>query len=532
MILPVPKLYDFSENICCVPSVITVSAIGEQAGRGSDAFCLLFDEAVKVESDGFVTFAYDSSLEDKPEIYRIAVTADHICVTCRDERGAVNGAVSAVLMLRKGILKQGTVTDYPSCGYRSGMLDLARGLPSLALVENTVKYMALAKYNRLHLHLIDSYGPCYASEALPRYRFTNPGEVCDRSYLDRIQSLCKQFAIEIIPEIEIPAHADALCEAYPEFKCQVENAQTWTLCPGNDDVWPFFRALIGEIVEMFPESEYIHIGTDELEFRDLKPPLLCHWDECPRCAALRQREGLADRQAEFYYVVEKAYDIVRSFGKKMMMWNDQIDVANDVPLSRDILLQFWRIASPGRGPYEGCTMEKFLEKGFRIVNAYYPYTYIDLEQYLTPEKMAWWTPYQKPEQLPEYAAQILGGETCAWELGNTAEYPFYAYTLPSTLALFADKLWGLGEREYGEEYRAALAEFVFGDNSFVKVFDCIGDLIPPRKRGKYTYVPKEELSSELLGSCIERLTHNPNQACAAVSMSYAALLERILQEIS
>lgn len=532
MILPVPKICDMSKESCHVPVEITVSAVGEHAGRGVDAFCALFDGAVKVEAGGFVTFEYNSGLEDKPEIYRMELTENRIRVTFRDERGAVNGAASAVLFLRKKNLKQGTVIDYPSCDYRSGMLDLARGLPSLALVENTVKCMALAKYNRLHLHLIDSYGPCYASEVLPRYRFTESGEMCDRAYFDHIRELCERFAIEIIPEIEIPAHADALCEAYPEFKCQVENAQTWTICPGNDDIWPFFRALIGEIVEIFPKSEYIHIGTDELEFRDLKPPRLCHWDECPRCAALRQREQLADRQAEFYYVVDKVYDIVKSFGKKMMMWNDQIDVAHDVPLSRDILIQFWRIASPGRGPYEGCTMEKFLEKGFRVINAYYPYTYIDFEQYLTPEKMAWWTPYQKPEQSPEYADQILGGETCAWELGNTAEYPFYAYTLPSTLALFADKVWGLGEREYGEEYRTALAEFVFGDGSFVTVFDCIGDLIPPRKKGKYTYVPKEELSAPLLQSCMERLAHNPNRDCAATSLNYATLLERILQENS
>ena len=532
MILPIPKLYDLSGKICCVPSLITVSAVGEAAVRGSDAFCSLFDGAVKVESGGFVAFEYDDSLEDKPEIYRIVVSADHIRIHCRDERGAVNGAASAVLLLRKGELKQGTVIDYPSCGYRSAMLDLARGLPSIALVENTVKYMALAKYNRLHLHLIDSCGPCYVSEALPRYRFTGAGEVCDRAYFDRINELCERFAIEIIPEIEIPAHADALCEAYPEFKCQVENAQTWALCPGNDEVWPFFRTLIGEIVDMFPKSEYIHIGTDELEFRDLKPPLLCHWDECPRCAALRLREGLADRQAEFYYVIDQIYNIVKSFGKKMMMWNDQIDVSHDVPLSRDILIQFWRIAAPGRGPYEGCTMEKFLEKGFRVVNAYYPYTYVDLEQYLTPEKMTWWTPYVKPEQSPEYADQILGGETCAWELGNTAEYPFYAYTLPPSLALFADKVWGLGEREYGEAYRAALSEYVFGAASFATVFDCIGDLIPPRKKGKYTYVPKEELSEELLQSCIARLAANPNRACAAVSEGYMTLLKQIMQEIS
>ena len=527
MILPIVKCDTLCGTAHPIPTHITYTyESGNASARlGAEAFAS-FSDATAADSDAFVRFGLDEGLEDRAEIYRVTVSCDHITVGFRDARGAVNGAATVALLLRKEDLREGEILDYPSCDYRSLMIDMARGLPKEEDVLNVVKYMALAKYNRLHLHLSDSEGPCYRSEVHPEYRFLGKGEDCDKELLRRIDALCRTYAIEIIPEIEIPAHASALCKAHPEFKCQVENADPWALCPGNEDVYPFFDALIREVVALFPDSRYLHIGTDELEFTDLKPPYLCHWEECPRCAALREREGLKDKREEFYYVVNRVHEIVRKYGKRMILWNDQIDVSKDVPISRDILVQFWRIAGKGRGPREGCTFERFLELGFEVVNAYYPETYFDLEDYMTEEKMKTWTPFRIPEQDAKYAKQILGGEACAWEFGNYEEYPFYGYVTPPVAAIFSDKLWGLGERSFDAAYRQALAEFVFGDASLAQIFDCIGGLIPPRKRARFTYLAPEDLHPDVLHAMQARLdtcTHCPSLE------AYRLLLARIAE---
>ena len=524
MILPTVKQKILMNGTCTIPQRITYAYEGTWGQLGAEAFASLTDVAEYTAENAFVCFAKDDTLEDRAEIYRVTVRNDRITVGYRDARGAVNGAATVALLIRKRALSCCEIVDYPSCSYRSFLLDMARGLPREEDIRNTIHYMALAKYNRLHLHLTDSEGPCYLSEAVPEYRFLGKGEQCDKNLLRRIDALCASYAIEVVPEIEVPAHATALCEAHPEFKCAVDNAHSWALCPGVDDVWQFYDALIGEVAEMFPRSEYIHIGSDELEFADLNPPYLCHWDHCPRCAALREREGLADRQAEFYYVINKIYDIVRAHGRKMMMWNDQIDISCEVPLSRDILIQFWRIAGRGRGPVDGCSMAKFLEQGFTLVNAYYPYTYCDLENYLDTEKLKTWTPYLIPEQSPDYAQQVIGGETCAWEFGNYEEYPYFGYIVPPVLAMFGDKLWALGEREYSDEYRMALAEYLFGSADFVDVFDHIGGLIPPRKKGLLTYADLAQLSSEAVTDCAHRLRSTCRERAAN---AYATLLEKI-----
>ncbi len=530
MILPIIKRETKTGGVCPIPKLISYSydADNSDACLGAEAFESFTVGTTYVERGGFVRFEYDGELEDKEEIYRVTVSEDGISVGFRDARGAVHGAATVALLLRKSTLENCEIVDYPSSGYRSVMLDMARGLPTWEDMEYAVKYMALAKFNRLHLHLIDSKGPCFISEAVPEYKFIGKGEQCDKDFLRRIDNMCERYAIEVIPEIEVPAHADALCEAYPEFKCDVEDAQGWALCPGNDGVLEFFRKLIGEVAELFPRSEYVHIGTDELEFRDLKPPRHCHWDECPRCAALRERESLADRQEEFYYLINKLHAIVKSFGKKMMMWNDQIDVSRDeVPVSREILMEFWRIAGRGRGPHDGCTYEKLLEKGFKVVNAHYPYTYFDLEKsMMSSEKMKEWTPYYDPEHSPEYDGQIIGGEACAWEYGNYPNYPYYAYTTPPVIAIFGDKLWAHGVREHNDEYKAALAEFIFGDSSFVDVFEYIGDIIPPKDKDMLTYVEPEKLDADKIRDCIARL--DGNNAFPAAER-YARRLEKVLE---
>ena len=187
-------------------------------------------------------------------------------------------------------------------------------------------------------------------------------------------------------------------------------------------------------------------------------------------------------------------------------------------------MQFWRIAYPGRGPYENCKFNDFLTKGFKIINSYYPYTYLDMERYLSPEKLKSWTPFNTPEQSPEFASQILGGETCSWESGNLDRFPYYSYTTHPSIALFGDKVWTCGDRKFDPEYKNALAELLFGSEEFAPVFECVGDLIPPRSCTSFTFVAPEDQNRELLDEMIEKLGDHSDPF---VARAYALLLQEI-----
>lgn len=532
MILPIIKQETERTGLCHVPSTLTYAFEGDVARRGARAFADFIADAQEVEKDAFVTFFTDETLDARDEIYRVTVLPDRITVGFRDARGAVNGAATVALLLRKKELSCREIIDYPDADWRSFLLDFARGVPTEQEIFATLRSMALAKYNRVHLHLIDHFGPCYGSDAFPEYKFTARGEPCSKKLLKQIVEACEIYEMEIIPELEIPAHARALTHAHPEFKCIAEDPHGWAICPGNDDVWQFFDKLVTELVELFPESEYLHIGTDELEFRDLGPEYYCYWDTCPRCEALREREGLADKREEFYYVVERMHEIVKSHGKKLMMWNDQIDVSRKVPLSRDILIQFWRIAAPGRGPVEGCTMEKFIELGFRVVNSHYPYTYTDQNHYLSTEKMKTWNHRKAPDQVTLKTDRILGGEGCAWMMGDYEDYPFLGYVIPPVLAILGDKLWDTGDREQSEAWRGALAEFLFGSAEYTCIFDAVGDSIPPRKPDVFLAPDTEMPTRATVDACLDRLKAIELPACRITAQKYIALFEKIAAQLA
>ena len=55
--------------------------------------------------------------------------------------------------------------------------------------------------------------------------------------------------------------------------------------------------------------------------------------------------NLKNKTELYYYLMNRMNEIIKGFGKKMIMWNDQIDVSKDVSLSRDITVEFWRIAN-------------------------------------------------------------------------------------------------------------------------------------------------------------------------------------------
>lgn len=532
MILPVVKKQIPLGGFCVIPKKITYTFVDEAAKFGGEAFADFMHGTSYVKENGFVEFCLDDSLEARDEIYRVTVMTDKIKVGFRDARGAVNGAATVALLLRKKELPCCEIVDYPDFCYRSFLLDFARGVPSEDEIFSTLRLMALAKYNRVHLHLIDSYGPCYVSDALPEFTLdADKGKPCSKALLRAILAACDKYAMEIVPELEIPAHATALCRAHPEFACIAEGNLGWALCPGNDDVWDFYKKLVAELVEIFPKSEYIHIGTDELEFADLAPKYYCYWDTCPRCATLRQREGLADKRAEFYYVVEKIFEIVKSHGKKMMMWNDQIDISKDVPLSREILIHFWRIAAPGRGPVDGCTMEKFIEAGFRVVNSFYRYTYTDKNHYISSEKMKTWTPYRTPLEADAVSDQILGGEPCAWMFGEYDKYGFLGYVIPPVIAIAGDKLWDKTDREHTEAYRKALSEFLFGDDSFTCIFDAVGDMIPPRMMTVFVDPESKMPTKEQVENCLAKLKRVTDENCLVTAEKYVGLFEKILEQI-
>ena len=425
--------------------------------------------------------------------YRL-ITDDITKIEFSEKEGLRNALSSLVQLICRGengyCIKKAEVTDSSACGYRSVMIDLARGLPNITRLKEDLMRLALAKCNNVHFHLMDEMGICYRSEVYKCAEDIRGTRPYTKDEIRELTEFCHRLGMTVLPEIEIPAHAGFLLKTHPELKCEtdMENQSIWTVCAGSENTYDFYDALIGEIAALFPD-EYIHIGGDELYFGDFPEwNDFCHWEECKTCRAVMEKNGMRDKWDLYNRMVTRMHGIVTKYGKKMMMWNDQIDLNRPIAVPRDIVMEFWRVSDKNRGPRENCTYKRFTEN-FKVINADYTRNYIDCESYATPEKASTYNYLCYPET--ERKENVAGGEICAWEYGNPAVC-HYELSFACSTALMLDKLWNTDDVLYTKEYRRALTRLVLGCDTpqNYDMTELFGSIIPPRISDKKTYLDK------------------------------------------
>ncbi len=350
-----------------------------------------------------------------------------------------------------------TITDAPRYEWRGMMLDCSRHFYTLEYLKKQVDMLAHYKMNRLHLHLTDDQGWRVEIKRYPEltqqgaYReFNQQDSICMRDYKDKpefeldprfiikhgdktlyggyytqeeLRELVKYASerhVEIIPEIDMPGHTQAISAIHPQFTATGE-AQWGTvfsvpLSPAKEEVYEYLQNILDEVMDIFP-SKYIHIGADEVE-RDT-------WKESAECKALMEREGLTTYEELQSYFVHRIHNYLKSKGRDMICWDDAIEGGLDS--STDIM--YWRY-------WVGGVPQKVLEQGHHIIFTpgapmyiAHPGPMYDIYHYDGFDKVA-----------PEYSHLVRGGQVCLWgeSMSNyrRADYSIY----PRLLAL-SERLW-------------------------------------------------------------------------------------------
>ena len=472
-----------------IEKCITFYAEASFCDKAMEALSLFLPRCkfVKGNENSDVLALRRESLGD-PEEYTVTVRGGRAVIEYGTYLGLRNGLATLSLLVREKdgriILPDVEIKDSPALAHRGVMLDVARGTVPLRQLLDDMVLIAKSRFNILHLHLADAKGVAIEMEAFPEeYRIPNYYTKIEVSELVRAADV---LGLEIIPEFDMPAHSTRLNTVFPDFKCDtdVRPQCLWTICAGEERVYELYRNALHEMAEMFPAGRYLHIGGDELEFSDLPPERrrVCHWQECRKCKKKMEAEGLGDRQELYYYFINRINGYVKECGKQTVMWSDQIDCTRPAGLSTDILMQFWRVAAQGRGPHDGCSMQKQLEMGYKMINSFYWNTYLDEEHYMNSRNLSSWRWDEIPETAESVKSQIVGSEICAWEYGNREVFRHYDYSLPSAIVLGGDKLWGGEKKEYGTDAAIGLTRALLGaavPDGF-NPFEAIGDIYPPR----------------------------------------------------
>ena len=292
--------------------------------------------------DDFTTVVVDNSRMDAlgREGYELTVDRSSVRLTAATQTGIFYGKRTLEqLMTDKGIPCV-RVSDRPRFAYRGMHMDVSRHFFPKSQVLKMLDEMARYKLNVFHFHLTDNGGWRIRIDKYPR--LTAEGafrtqrdwyawwDQNDRRYLPEgtpgayggyftkedireIVTYAAERHITVIPEIEFPAHSDAVFIGYPELCCTGKPYTTGEFCVGNEQVYTFMEDVLTEVMELFP-SKYIHIGGDEAR--------KVAWATCPKCQALIERERLDGIQGLQPYMIARIQDFLASKGRVMVGWDE------------------------------------------------------------------------------------------------------------------------------------------------------------------------------------------------------------------
>ncbi|TDK21503.1 hypothetical protein E2F46_14810 [Luteimonas aestuarii] len=295
------------------------------------------------------------------EGYRLVV-AERIELSARTDIGLLHAVQSLRQLLpvqvQGGVrLPHLEIVDAPAYPWRGLSLDVARSFLSVDYLEKTIDRMAFFKLNRLHLHLTDDQGWRIEIKAYPKLTDIGGASAVEggrsgfytQDELRHLVAYAQARGITIVPEVDLPGHTQAALASYNELACDdVENLAPYSglevgfsvLCLDKPDVvYPFVRAVLEEVLAIFPSQE-IHVGGDEIDH-----PLYA--DFVSRAAAMVEGMG---RTAIFW---EEGSVAVTGPNVIYQFWNDGYDISAAVERGHPLILSPCSYLYIDHGNYAG-----------------------------------------------------------------------------------------------------------------------------------------------------------------------------------
>ena len=310
---------------------------------------------IRLQNNNTISFIKDESITN-PEGYTLNILPNRIEIKAKTDQGAFY-AVQSLRQLLPSTFENGTFTedtlripcasieDAPQFKYRGMHLDVARHFFSIDFIKSYIDALALLKMNTFHWHLTDDQGwrieikkypklqeiAAFRKETLIGHYNSTPQEFDKTPYggfytqeqIKEVVAYAKTRHVTIIPEIEMPGHAQAAIAAYPELGCtgnDIEVATKWgvfedVFCT-KEETFQFLEGVLDEVVALFP-SEYIHIGGDEAP--------KTHWKACKVCQERMKTEGLKDEHELQNYFITRIETYLNSKGKQIIGWDEILE---------------------------------------------------------------------------------------------------------------------------------------------------------------------------------------------------------------
>jgi hexosaminidase len=422
------------------------------------------------------------------EGYRMRVAADGIVV---DAAGAA-GAFYAVQTMRQLMPAQifsdsavagvrwsvaaATIEDSPRFRWRGAHLDVSRHFMPVEFVKRYIDLLALHKMNSFHWHLTDDQGWRIEIRKYPRltevgawrsetlvgsmrrnlanapYDGIRHGGFYTQEQIRDVVEYARQRFVNVVPEIELPGHAQAVIAAYPQLGSTsepVEVRKVWgvsdhVLNPSDSTV-AFMKDVLDEVLQLFP-GQFIHIGGDEVA--------KTQWRTHPAARERMQKEGLQTEEELQSWFIHQFDEFLASRGRRMVGWDEILEGG----LAPNAVVMSWRGMEGGI---------EAARAGHDVIMAPTSRTYFDYYQSREPGEplaIGGFLPLDSvyafepvPRDLePRFARHVLGAQAQLWTeyMPDGAHVEYMAFPRMSALA---EVVWSAASKRNFGDFRRRLA---------------------------------------------------------------------------
>ena len=417
--------------------------------------------------------------EIAPEAYDLTIAADAITIHASDAAGVFHAAIS-LLALREThgeAIPLGHISDQPRFAWRGQHLDCARHYYQPATILRLLDLMALFKLNRFHWHFADDEAFRLEVECAPALWRNSAfrGEGCavpgvfgggirsggsySRADVAQVLDRAAALHIQVLPEIELPAHGFAINRTIPGLRDPEDNrAQEISIQGYRENIinpalaatWALIEPLALEVASLFPLG-ILHLGCDEM------PPHA--WETSPAVDRLKAAQGLENQDDVQGWMMHRLAQFLAARGIRSAAWEEAAKGCQG-GIGSNALLFSWT----GQGP--GIAAARL---GHDVVMCPAQNAYLDMAHTPDPDDWgaAWaafialedtvnWQPV--PKGAEDVAHRIVGVQACFWSEFTTDDAEIEPMLAPRLLGI-ANKAWDVNDSVDGPTLRALAAAY-------------------------------------------------------------------------
>ena len=392
------------------------------------------------------------------DAYRLTITVDSVTIDAKSYGGRFYAAVTLLMLLRNcnGEIPCGIIEDRPRFAWRGQHLDTARHFYRPSTILDLLDLLALLKLNRFHWHFADDEAFRLQLECcpdlwqqtsmrgeghlLPALFSASPeaGGSYSKADVAVVVLHAKKLNIEILPEIEMPAHALAVTQVYPDTRdpddvgdeISVQGYRTNLVNPAMPKTWELLEAIVTEVGELFP-FRHIHLGCDELPSGS--------WAGSPRMQELMRRENLQHQDDAVGWTMSRLAGSLQAQGLRPVAW-EEAAIGSNGGIGHNAILFSWSAQGPGLAA---------ARSGYDVVMCPAQHVYLDMAH--SDDADDWgasWAAFISLDDTiawnvipePELADRIIGIQGAFWSEFTSEDNQIWPMLLPRILGV-ASKAW-------------------------------------------------------------------------------------------